>query len=437
MARDASKERYEPVSRTPTGFLRTRYGVAAVAVFLLSLSLGLAWLAEARTQPFSDYQQYLQLAEGVLDHHQFGYPEPSAERLPGYPIFLAMLLSLSRSVVWLSICNVLLAALLAVVVFYLTLALTAGNMKAAGIAAFLCAVNPTFVFYSPVLASEHLFVLLLFSALLVAVLMPFRPVVTVIISGFVMGYAMLTRGEAVFYLPVVMMAVMNRRARMRDKIALSICCLSVCFAVVFPWHLRNLRHFGPAGKISSTVGINFYLGHNDRQYGQLPETDFKGSNAAERQEEAFRQGAEYLRANPLRLLSDMAKGTKGLYFSESFYALRDALVGKYQEGSVTYEVRKKVPSGARRLVSTFYLALLALAAASLAFCRKHMTRPSIVIGVIVMNWVCYAVVFFAKARYRFAVEVVFCILAGIALYSAFTGISAMVRRRRSIAASHG
>jgi len=47
-------------------------------------------------------------------------------------------------------------------------------------------------------------------------------------------------------------------------------------------------------------------------------------------------------------------------------------------------------------VSAFYLALLALAVASLAFCRKHMTRPSIVIGVIAMNWVCYAVCFSPK-----------------------------------------
>ena len=67
-----------------------------------------------------------------------------------------------------------------------------------------------------------------------------------------------------------------------------------------------------------------------------------------------------------------------------------------------------------RLWSTLtYLCLILMALLSLPYWRTYDRNAKLVLlGIPVMNWICYAIVFSATARYRFTAEVVFCMLAG-------------------------
>src|SRR5262245_65139209 len=128
-------------------------------ILAVALLLRLGWMQYAQTIPVSDFEDYRTLAESLRDHHQFGYPVLTAWRLPGYPLFLAGLMLISRSIAWLSFWSVVLSTVNCALVCCLAYVLFERKDVAVG-AGLVSALNPSFVFYSPVLASEHLFTLL-------------------------------------------------------------------------------------------------------------------------------------------------------------------------------------------------------------------------------------------------------------------------------------
>ena len=87
-------------------------------VSIAGLALRLAWWWYARPDPIADFEYYRLMAADLLEHHRLvdhplvGTPRASALRVPGYPVFLALAMLVSRSVAWLSIVNVALSALL-------------------------------------------------------------------------------------------------------------------------------------------------------------------------------------------------------------------------------------------------------------------------------------------------------------------------------------
>src|SRR5690606_28069175 len=71
-----------------TGLRRSPHLPAAVIVAVGFLAR-LAWMLHVRPMPVSDFNDYRTLALGIIDHLQFGYPEPTAFFLPVHPTFLA------------------------------------------------------------------------------------------------------------------------------------------------------------------------------------------------------------------------------------------------------------------------------------------------------------------------------------------------------------
>ncbi len=93
-------------------------------ILLLGFAAWVLWWAYAEPVPVSDYETYRLLAEGLLQHRQLGIPNPSANRLPGYPVFLALMMLISNSAAWLSFINVIFSTLLIYLVYKLALHLT-------------------------------------------------------------------------------------------------------------------------------------------------------------------------------------------------------------------------------------------------------------------------------------------------------------------------
>src|SRR5262249_22983335 len=123
----------------------------------------LAWMLYAQPEPISDFADYRSLAVDLVEHGQYGFPEPTARRPPGYPFFLAGMMLISRSVWWLSLANVVVSSCTCLLVYLLAKYLFQSTNLAL-VSAFLCSVNPQFVAYSPTLASENVFPLLILGA---------------------------------------------------------------------------------------------------------------------------------------------------------------------------------------------------------------------------------------------------------------------------------
>jgi 4-amino-4-deoxy-L-arabinose transferase-like glycosyltransferase len=249
--------------------------------------------------------------------------------------------------------------------------------------------------------------------------------VRILAAGFLMGLACLTRGEAMFYM-VAFLIITYCVAESRAQRFLYPVLLGVsCIAVVFPWCLRNRKIFGPGAGLSTCSGVNFYIAHNDQLYGyrsfNMEDSDIKGLDEISANESGFKLGLENIRKNPSGFLSDIIKGTFWLY-APCWYPVSWSTKAPYPTASYTgcYEIPLMGQNLFKGLSVAFYLFLLTMAVLSLKYFRTFPVKSWLYLLLIVLcNWFCFAVVFWGKGRYRFIIEVLLCILAGIALSNVF------------------
>ena len=422
--------------RRVSGTRRVLAALTARPVLLLtvlSFVLSTLWTLHTHPIPFSDYLDYYEIGRDLHDEGQFGYPIPTARRLPGYPALLALAMVVGRGVEWLAFFNIFLAVALIPIVHRLTMALS-GSRPAALTAAAICAFNPVFVFFAPIVASEHLFVVLLFASFLA--LFSGRPSgwQRSLLAGVLAGLAVLTRGEALFYLPVMLYLVWAKTpGNVRRRLLAPAILLAACVVVVTPWLVRNRMVMGPGVGLSTAGGVNFYFGHNSTSYGyhDLTDTPIATDDEAEMQRRAFRRGMATLSYRPSQLLADIGTGTPKLLWDGDTYAVRAALMKYHITAERTIVIRKAFPPGSVPLATWFYRALLPFALAGLCFFRRiGRDRLVLLYGVIFMNWVCYSVVFWSKPRFRFTAEVAVCVLAALTAVALWEKLAGQMKLRR-------
>jgi 4-amino-4-deoxy-L-arabinose transferase-like glycosyltransferase len=388
-----------------------------LVIVLAGFAMRVIWWARTDAIPVSDFEQYWRAAQDLAKHHQLGYPAPSAYRLPGYPFLLAAMMQVSYSLKWLNFTSVILSTLLIYLVYRLALRLAA-ERHIALLAALICAVNPTFVFFSPVLASEHLFILLLLCSFLV---LGMRSILwSGILCGLLLGAATLTRGEGLFYLPVILVVAFMTFRRRAQRHSAVLALVLAFLVVILPWYFRNRYLVGPGSGLSTSSGINFFHAHNSRSYGcqSLEGTGLEDVGEVEQQRLAYKIGFQYLsHAGPLAIMKDLARASKGLYLSSGDYSVRYSINPSLEiPGAADRPTRLKRFNRFSPLTLAYY-PLLVGAVLSCLFLRRYPLRTYVALyGVVLMNWVCYSWVFCSKSRYRYTSEVAFCILASIVLW---------------------
>lgn len=409
---------------------RVRQWVVANADIVLVTAVGLVlrvgWLLWARPMPISDWHIYKQLAYALLDHGQLGYPDRTTFYLPGQPVYLALWALFSRSDVWLSLGSITLSTATIPLVF------AAGRRilhrrAAALVAAAVFAVLPLFVLFSPVLATEHLFVVLLLVALVVLLRRTGDVAVrAAAVAGAVMGLAALTRGEGVFYLPALVLFIWAGAAgaTARGSLRATVALLAGFAVVLAPWYVRNSFVAETDTGLSSGAGINFYFAHNDSGvYGWYPEGQpFEGMSDADASDLAWELALDYLGDNPLRLFANVPLGTYHL-FSDPEYALywsTHYVPGPEDRNDPEYFVQRDIP-GLRSLDAALFvgsMTLLVLGAVSLlAFRRWTRELWTLVLPLIGSVWVLRTVIYWAKPRYRYGADVMIVFLAALVLWT--------------------
>jgi hypothetical protein len=399
----------------------------AVIVVGVAFMLRLVWLLFAQPVPVSDFSVYRSLAGALLDHGQLGYPRPTTFYLPVHPATLAVLMLVSRSDLWLGFGMVLLSTAACLLVYLVGRRLFARESTALTAAA-IFAVLPTFVFFSPVLATEHMFIVLMLASILVALGLRGSAGWRALGLGALLGLAVLTRGEAMSYVPAFLFFLWlvpgsGRSVRLNQSLVV---VLGVV-AVLTPWYIRNAVVASPDAGLSSGSGINFYFAHNDSgYYGWYEDNPFRDMSHEEANREGWRLGLEYLREHPRRLLRDVRLGTYQLFAIPDFalfFSTRDVRPGE----PVFFE--KDLPflgflgDGLRLGAMTFLVA----AALALLLARRW-SRPlvTLLVPLIFLSWVWRTVLFWGNPRYGYF------ILVMLVFFAAMT-IDSLIRagRRRS------
>ncbi|MCC7292359.1 MAG: transglutaminase domain-containing protein [Phycisphaerales bacterium] len=396
------------------------------------LALRLAWMAWVQPAPVSDFLHYQVLAEKLLDHHQFGFPAPTAFHPPLFPAFLAGVMLISRSTAALTLACVALSTLLIAVVHKLALRATRGDSRAAIIAATLCAANPAFVFFSPVLASEHLFAVLVGASLIIATGESTGAGVKPVLAGALLGLAALTLSEAVFYAPVVAAAVGMGELRLRKRVGCAAICGLAFVLTLAPWLLRNRMMVGEGVGLTTAGGIHLYLAHNPDGYGwrNLNETPLGGLDTATAHHVGARLAFDHIGNDPEHLLRNFVTGLVAL--------LRPANYGLFwstgwSPGAGAPPPRTGYPPVLYLLLSVgvvFYAALALLGTIGLWRLREqHVAGWRVLVGILIMHVLCYAGVFWGSGRYRYFMEAILCAGGGVALDAALRHASRRDVRR--------
>lgn len=379
----------------------------------------LTWLLIARPMPVSDFNDYRTLALGIVDHAQFGYPEPTSFFLPVHPAFLAIFAVFSRADVWLSMSTVLVSTA-SVLLIYLAATKVVGSERGALVAAAVFALFPTFVLFSPVLATEHLFVALMLGAIVALTRLDSRPTVNAAIAGGLLGLAALTRGEAVFYFPAALLFIWAGRQLIdtRRKTMATVLLLGAAAIVVVPWYVRNAAVVDPDSGLSSSAGLNFYFAHNDSgNYGAFSEgSPLLGLPASEASALGWELGIAHIRQDPLNLVRDVWTGTERLFASPDyavFWTTREA-GSRGDPNFYTRSVRFTSVSGESARIAT--VLLFSTAALSVLVWRTWRYELAfLIVPLAVSSWVLRTVIYWAKPRYAYFITVMAVIVAAVTI----------------------
>jgi hypothetical protein len=197
---------------------------------------------------YVDSQQYLDVAHNLRAGKGFCLNDGlKAYRLPGYPAFLAMFaltprqssgLSMSGSwklALWIQI---ILASVLPLLIFFLSLTLLPGNFLVAWIAAGASALHPGFVLYAGMIATESLCVLFLLLFFIVFFNQRFW------LAGMFLGLASLFRPLGHYVLLIALCMIVVLSYAWKKKVAFVFRLSAGWLAIVAPWLIRNFLLFG-------------------------------------------------------------------------------------------------------------------------------------------------------------------------------------------------
>ena len=137
----------------------------------------------------------------------------------------------------------------------------------------------------------------------------------------------------------------------------------------------------------------------------------------EKNERGWELGFRHLRTTHVGgVLRSLALGTAHLWGEPPMYAVKWSTVTKDTAAQKRWSARLAYRAPGYAAAIFFYYVLLVLACLAWRY-RRKLDRPTATaaLTLIFMNWVCYAVIFWGKARYRYPAEVLLCVFAAVTL----------------------
>lgn len=387
-----------------------------IGIVLVGFALRLAWALFAAPDPIADFRGYLEAARAVADAGPLAYlTRSTAFRLPVYPLVLGIAAGLSSNETWLRLCNVALSAALLPMVALLGRRLGLSD-RAALVAAGMIAVSPTFILFAPLMAAEHVMLLLLCGAL-AAALAPFGAGTfrRVVVVGLLMALTTLTRVEALFIWPAIAAGywlTMRRRTRLpaAARIGRLLAALGIASLLLVGWTVRNHIVVGPGSGLTTSLGVQLYQAHNPDSYGFRPvsETPLRDLDELARHRRGLELAGEHVRTHPAALVLSVGRGTRDLYgvaSTRTVFAHPASVEGRMPVGILA------AVTGA---AAWGWRLLLLLGCAAFLF-RRRLARTGVAVGALLLlgSWVGHTLVLYGEPRYRLPVVVIAAVLAGV------------------------
>ncbi len=202
----------------------------------------------------SDASGYHQLALSVL--YKKSFEDFDAYRTPGYPVFVALIYSISSGSVWFVIIIQILLNLISVVLVY-KIAAAIFPRKIALLSAFLFAIDISQALYTVELMTDSLFVFLfLVSVYYLCKSIKEDNLSSICLSALFFGIATLVRPISfLFPFVAIIFILVLCNLKLKMKLVYSLLFGIIFIATISPWLLHNYSKYGEA-KLSSISGSN-------------------------------------------------------------------------------------------------------------------------------------------------------------------------------------
>jgi 4-amino-4-deoxy-L-arabinose transferase-like glycosyltransferase len=397
--------------------------------FVLRLAVVL-WLSD--TVPHSDAGYYDFAARRIAADWGFLFDRAQVEAHgklgwwpPLYPFFLGWLydfLGPSHRVVVFA--QVLIGTLVCWLVY--AWARRAAGDRVARIAGHLIAVDPTYVFFTNILASENLYVpwmalgLWLFERSRNAA--GWRPG---LLAGIVFGLGALTRAIGLIVIAVAALAARRRPLGAWSRRAAPI--LAGAALIILPWTCRNAIVVGSPALICFGGGLNFYFGHNPEPQGyrDLSTTPMAAlGTQAEIDRVGYQLGWEQIAREPWGFVSRGVRKVGSLFGSAAYAPHASSAIALPADWQTNPESRRRAEDlrarqraknrwldGLFTVLANVHFAVLGLAAAFACARWKQLPAPLRFAAWIAIAWVAAHVVYWAQPRFRYPMDVPLALLA--------------------------
>jgi 4-amino-4-deoxy-L-arabinose transferase-like glycosyltransferase len=306
------------------------------------------------------------------------------------------------------------------------------DRSAGRLAGAIWAILPGPLYFTGLFMSESMFIFLLVGFLALAISLPDRRWVAVVL-GIALGLAALTRGEGLL-MPIIPLAMWWGRVPRREWLTRGAVLLATMALTIAPWTIRNAVVMDAFIPVANNASWTLYAGHNPKANGgpiggaQLKVSD-AGRSEAERAAERRHAAIDWALHNPLKELGLIPRRLIALNGPSS------GLIAWINQG--TPDQRQLGLSSIlvfSVLGDAFGYALLAATLASLALIgvrRLWRTHPAMqgILAYLALCLVNYGLVYFGQYRYRIPMEPFMVLIAAPLLVAVW-------RQRGALRVSH-
>jgi 4-amino-4-deoxy-L-arabinose transferase-like glycosyltransferase len=315
-----------------------RYWFVLAAILLAAMALRMVVVIAIPTAPVSDFWSYFQRAISLADRGVYeAIPgRPDASYPPGYPLLLSLFFQLPTDRLFTAkLVNIALGVMGLVLIAAITRILF--TRQASLIAGVIYALNPRSILSCSLLASENLFIplILLWIFLSIRKKAQISPWISML-CGFSLGLCTLTRSVS-WLLVIPWIAWLLVRKIPTRQLFMNVAVFLLAQAIVLlPWSLRNSRVLGSSTFLTTTAGINLFIGNNPDSTGQwYPWVDdmqqmdpsFSERSIAGQDRIARNTAIDWIFQNPLKAGSLYLKKWRLIFHDENF-VLETSIFGR-------------------------------------------------------------------------------------------------------------
>jgi 4-amino-4-deoxy-L-arabinose transferase-like glycosyltransferase len=411
----------------------SRNALYLAGVLFLAFSLRLLWIVCVPTEPVSDFAEFDRIAMSVVTGKGYVsvHGNPTTYRPPGYPLFLAGIYAVCGHS-WLAarMVNVLLGMVVCFLIYLVAVQLF--DQKTGLLSAIIVAGFPSHIMYGNLLATENLFIPLVWGAV-AAFLRAMRGGQMqrryLTATGVLLGLGTLTR-PAVLLLPIAWGGTLIwKRIQIKRIIAVISLVGAAMTLTVLPWTIRNAIVSGEFVPVASEGGITFLAGHNERAVSgpySLEGPVFDELFAAEQTEVerdayAYKLAFQFIREHPK---------TEAILLARKFvYFFKDDVSGvSWNVQSSTQSFPQWLVYALKGIAQGYYVVVVMLALA-FTFLKRFPSKDHwyMLLCTLFGYWTAIHLAFYGKDRFRLPLMPVFAIFAAVTLNVSWTILSQRLR----------